>query len=53
LPEKVATEPEKPKIIGFGLRIFTLQVRYGWANSPQRNLFNVEELPASPYTSAP
>lgn len=28
-----------------------LQVRYGWANSPQCNLFNDEELPASPFTS--
>lgn len=26
-------------------------VRYGWANSPQRNLFNDEGLPASPFTS--
>jgi len=26
-------------------------VRYGWANSPQCNLFNGEELPASPFTS--
>jgi sialate O-acetylesterase len=26
-------------------------VRYGWANSPQCNLFNSEELPASPFTS--
>jgi sialate O-acetylesterase len=28
-------------------------VRYGWANSPLCNLFNGEELPASPFTSAP
>jgi sialate O-acetylesterase len=27
-------------------------VRYGWANSPQCNLFNAEGLPASPFTSA-
>ena len=27
-------------------------VRYGWANSPQCNLFNGEGLPASPFTSA-
>ena len=26
-------------------------VRYGWANSPQCNLFNGEDLPASPFTS--
>ena len=26
-------------------------VRYGWANSPQCNLFNSEGLPASPFTS--
>jgi sialate O-acetylesterase len=26
-------------------------VRYGWANSPQCNLFNAEGLPASPFTS--
>ncbi len=26
-------------------------VRYGWANSPQCNLFNGAELPASPFTS--
>jgi sialate O-acetylesterase len=26
-------------------------VRYGWANSPQCNLFNGETLPASPFTS--
>jgi len=28
-----------------------LQVRYGWANSPQCNLYNAEGLPASPFTS--
>ncbi len=27
------------------------QVRYGWANSPQCNLYNGEGLPASPFTS--
>jgi sialate O-acetylesterase len=27
-------------------------VRYGWANSPDCNLFNSEGLPASPFTSA-
>jgi len=26
-------------------------VRYGWASSPDCNLFNGEELPASPFTS--
>ncbi|WP_348261539.1 sialate O-acetylesterase [Telmatobacter sp. DSM 110680] len=26
-------------------------VRYGWANSPQCNLFNSEDLPASPFSS--
>ena len=26
-------------------------VRYGWANSPQCNLFNGEGLPASPFSS--
>jgi sialate O-acetylesterase len=28
------------------------QVRYGWANSPQCNLFNGEGLPASPFRTA-
>ena len=28
-------------------------VRYGWANSPECNLFNGDGLPASPFTSAP
>ena len=28
-----------------------ISVRYGWANSPQCNLFNGEALPASPFTS--
>jgi sialate O-acetylesterase len=28
-----------------------VHVRYGWANSPQCNLFNSEDLPASPFTS--
>jgi len=28
-------------------------VRYGWANSPDCNLFNGEGLPASPFTSVP
>jgi sialate O-acetylesterase len=28
-----------------------MYVRYGWANSPQCNLFNGEGLPASPFTS--
>ena len=27
-------------------------VRYGWANAPVVNLFNIEGLPASPFTSA-
>jgi sialate O-acetylesterase len=27
-------------------------VRYGWANSPECNLFNSDGLPASPFTSA-
>jgi sialate O-acetylesterase len=30
-----------------------LYVRYGWANSPQCNLFNSEGLPALPFTSLP
>jgi sialate O-acetylesterase len=30
-----------------------LYMRYGWANSPQCNLFNGEGLPASPFTSVP
>jgi sialate O-acetylesterase len=29
-----------------------MQVRYGWASSPQCNLFNGDALPASPFTSA-
>ncbi len=29
------------------------QIRYGWANSPQCNLYNSDGLPASPFTSAP
>jgi sialate O-acetylesterase len=28
-------------------------VRYGWADSPQCNLFNGEGLPASPFRSDP
>jgi sialate O-acetylesterase len=28
-------------------------VRYGWANSPECNLFNGVGLPASPFTSVP
>jgi len=28
-------------------------VRYGWSNSPQCSLFNVENLPASPFRSEP
>lgn len=28
-----------------------VDIRYGWANSPQCNLFNGEGLPASPFTS--
>lgn len=27
-------------------------IRYGWANSPNCNLFNADGLPASPFTSA-
>ncbi len=30
-----------------------LYVRYGWANSPNCNLFNSADLPASPFTSVP
>jgi sialate O-acetylesterase len=29
-----------------------IEVRYGWAASPQCNLFNADGLPASPFTSA-
>ncbi len=39
----VASSPSVPEPIS---------VRYGWANSPQCNLFNAEDLPASPFTSA-
>jgi sialate O-acetylesterase len=28
------------------------EVRYGWAASPECNLYNSDELPASPFTSA-
>jgi sialate O-acetylesterase len=38
----VASSPEVP---------VPVRVRYGWANSPQCNLFNREGLPASPFTS--
>ena len=41
-PTLVVTSPEVP------VPVF---VRYGWANSPQCNLFNAEGLPASPFTS--
>lgn len=39
----VASSPDVPEPVA---------VRYGWANSPQCNLFNAEGLPASPFTSA-
>jgi sialate O-acetylesterase len=38
----VASSPDVP---------VPVYVRYGWANSPQCNLFNSEGLPASPFTS--
>ncbi len=38
----VASSPSVPEPV---------YVRYGWANSPQCNLFNGEGLPASPFTS--
>jgi sialate O-acetylesterase len=38
----VVTSPDVP---------VPIYVRYGWANSPQCNLFNGEGLPASPFTS--
>ncbi len=37
----VATSPNVPE---------PMYVRYGWANSPQCNLFNGDGLPASPFT---
>jgi sialate O-acetylesterase len=40
----VATSPDIPAPV---------RVRYGWANSPECNLFNGEGLPASPFTSDP
>ena len=40
----VASSPQAPR---------PLYVRYGWANSPQCNLFNGSGLPASPFTSIP
>jgi len=39
----VASSPDVPAPVA---------IRYGWANSPQCNLFNGEGLPASPFTSA-
>ena len=39
----LATSPSVPEPI---------YVRYGWANSPQCNLFNGADLPASPFNSA-
>jgi sialate O-acetylesterase len=38
----VASSPSVPE---------PMYIRYGWANSPQCNLFNAEGLPASPFTS--
>jgi sialate O-acetylesterase len=38
----VASSPDVPEPV---------QVRYGWSNSPECNLFNGEALPASPFTS--
>jgi sialate O-acetylesterase len=38
----LASSPDVPQPVA---------VRYGWANSPQCNLFNGEGLPASPFTS--
>jgi sialate O-acetylesterase len=38
----VASSPSVPEPVS---------MRYGWANSPQCNLFNGEGLPASPFTS--
>ena len=38
----VASSPDVPDPVA---------IRYGWANSPQCNLFNGEGLPASPFTS--
>ena len=38
----VASSPDVPAPVA---------IRYGWANSPQCNLFNAEGLPASPFTS--
>jgi sialate O-acetylesterase len=39
----VASSPDVPAPVA---------IRYGWANSPECNLFNGEGLPASPFTSA-
>jgi len=39
-------------VAGSDLVVEPKYVRYGWANSPQCNLFNGEGLPASPFTSA-
>jgi sialate O-acetylesterase len=38
----LATSPDVPRPVA---------IRYGWANSPQCNLFNGAGLPASPFTS--
>ena len=38
----IASSPDVPEPV---------RVRYGWANSPECNLFNGEGLPASPFTS--
>jgi sialate O-acetylesterase len=40
----VATSPAVPEPV---------YVRYGWANSPECDLFDGEGLPASPFTSVP
>lgn len=39
----IASSPEVPAPV---------EIRYGWSNSPQCNLFNGAGLPASPFTSA-
>lgn len=40
----VASSPDVPEPVF---------IRYGWANSPECNLFNGDGLPASPFTSVP
>jgi sialate O-acetylesterase len=51
VPAKVSIKGKKVILSSEGLLLNPTNVRYGWGNCMEANLFNKEGLPASPFRS--